>query len=389
MITIFIKMRLSLSLYYSIKGGAFMGRILALLLLVSVGFMQTGCGSSNSPTTSKSSSSSSSPSFTYPFLTNFGHYMEYGTVTNPNTGCGGTIPEAGGFYDVTGVAVGDGYIFVADYDEEDIEVFDMNGNYITFFWPYDTRGDYDDYPEGMKVANGKLYVADDENGYIDVYNIPDIIGQAAQPDMCNEVYAYGSYWTSNMDDPSDVDVDANGKIYVSDWDYSRIYVFNPDFNDGTEPNWGDDVITSTNTGVTAVDGGNLNDPSGIAVDPAGKHVYVGDYDNNVVQVYSFDGTTLTSTGAIGDAAGAASTVAGKFDGPWGIRVDNQGNLMVADTNNGRVQRLTTSGSVLNIIGGNPLVAGGLYSPDYLAVGSDDKLYVTDNNYATVDVYSAQ
>jgi DNA-binding beta-propeller fold protein YncE len=69
-------------------------------------------------------------------------------------------------------------------------------------------------------------------------------------------------------------------------------------------------------------------------------------------------------------------------------MDNQGNLIVTDTDNARVQRITTSGNVLNIIGtstGN----GELYSPIHSAVDSNNNLYVTDNNLSTIMVYSGK
>ncbi len=367
-----------------------MRRFWLLALLAVVAFLPLGCGSSSNPTSSAKSSSSGS-SFSYPFVSNFGFY--YGTNYDDlyNSYCGFYFPEPGGFSDLTGVAVGNGYIFAGDDDWGDIQVFDMNGNYITFFWPYDSEGNEEmDEPEGMTVANNRLYVADSDWGYVNVFNIPEIISQAAQTQNCNYVVAYGTYYDAG-DSDSDVAVDSKGNMYVSDWDFNTVYVIAPDFyTTGTDGdgNWGDDVIASTSTGVTGINSGNLNDPSGIAVDPAGQHVYVGDYDNNVVQVYSYNGgATLTSTGAIGSPTGAPSTLTGQFDGPWGIRVDNQGNLMVCDTGNARVQRLTTSGSVLNIIGSSETAAGGLYSPEYLAVDSSNNLYVTDENVATIDIYA--
>ena len=350
-----------------------------------------GCGSSSNPTTSNSNPSSGS-SFSYPFLANFGYYMEGGELTNPSVFCGGTIPAPGGFYDPTGVAIGGGYIFVGDDSEEDIQVFDMNGNYVTFFWPYDANGFFDSSPEGMKVSNGRLYVANADKGYVDVYNIPDIIAQTGQVNDCNSVDAYGSYWNpASFSEVFDVDVDNNGNIYAVDAyagtnSTGLITVFAPDFNNGQEPNWGDDVIASTSTGVTGIHSGQLYYPFGIAVDPSGQHVYVADSDNNVIQVYN---GVLASKGFIGDAAGASSTVAGKFDYPVGVRLDNQGNLMVADEDNARVQRLSTSGSVLNVIGATVTVNGGLYSPAYVAVDPNNNLYVSDQNVGSVFVYAGR
>jgi DNA-binding beta-propeller fold protein YncE len=306
-----------------------------------------------------------------------------------SSGSCGYQPLSGGFNDLVGVAVGDGYIFASDpgNEGEDIQVFDLNGNYVTFFWPYTSYNEIDRYPWGMKVANNRLYVANSGCGVIDVYNIPDIIAQAAQTQNCNDVLAYASYWNGNGYEPYDVDVDSVGNMYVADPSANfgeQVYVISPRFSN-VSPNEGNYVLVATSYGSPSIDGGYLDDPYGITVDPTGHHVYVADSYNNVIQVY--DGS-LNSVGFIGNSAGVTSALAGQFDFPIGVRMDNQGNLIVTDTDNARVQRLTTSGSVLNIIGtstGN----GELYSPIYSAVDSNNNLYVTDDNLSTIMVYSGK
>ncbi len=360
-------------------------------ILIVIGLLAVGCG--NSPTTSKTSASATSTpttsnSFTYPFLTNIGQYMEYGEIYNSYCGY---APSPAQFYDVTGVAVGNNYIFVADDDMEDIEVFDTHGNFVTWFWPYNSAGGEDYSPEGLKADNkGHLYVANGNNSSptIDEFNISDIIAQTAQTLTCNEVYAFASYGNSAVSGcPYDVDVDSNGNMYVADACYDGIYVIAPNFNYSAEPNEGTNVIAYTQTGSAGINSGNLSSPYGIAVDPSGQKVYVADSGNNVIQCYNGN---LNSTGFIGNPAGAASTVVGQFDYPEGVRVDNQGNLIVADTDNGRVQRIFPGGqpvTVLNVIGASGYVEGELYSPVCVAVDLNNNLYVSDNNVATVDVYS--
>ena len=385
-----------------------MRRIGLLVLLACVGFLPIGCGNSTNPTSSASSSSSSSSSFSYPFFANYGSYFSTSNSTFSN-GCGfpWNIPATGGFSDITGVAIGGGYIFAGDDDFGTIQIFDMNGNPVTWFYPLDAEGDFNccfqfPEPEGMKVANDRLYVADYSYGYINVYNIVDLVAQASTTAFCNFVNAYASYQYDG-DAPYDVDVDSKGNMYVAEDDNTGIMVIAPDFNEDvasdscTCGNWGSDQLAEINTGVTVNGDNSLSSPSGITVDPAGQHVYLTDYGStkNVVQVYSYNGgATLTSTGVLGGTTGAPSTVAGKFDAPWGVRLDNQGNLLVVDNgsnlipNYPRVQRLTTGGSVLNVLG-NTTTTGELYSPAYVAVDSNNNLYVTDQNVGTINVYSGK
>ena len=339
---------------------------------------------------------------------NLGSYMVNGPVTNNSLPSCNTYPNPypgqpapGGFFVPVGVAVGDGYIFVSDPEMEAIQVFDMNGNYITYFWPYTSYGYEDETPLGMKVSNGNLYVANADQGNIDVYQIPSIVSQSNVSQGCNVVYAYASYWNNNSGcGPTDVDVDSFGDMFVADgcsYSYTgAVYVIAPDLNWDTSStcgyscdyaNEGTDVKYTTEYGAPSIDGGYIDfDGIGsVAVDPGGHHVYVGDAYNNVVQIY--DGS-LNSKGFIGNPTGAPSTQTGQFDFPIGVALDNQGNLLVADAYNGRVQQMTTSGKVLNIIGATQTL-GELYSPTFLTVDSNNRLYVTDTNTATVNIYSGQ
>ncbi len=72
-------------------------------------------------------------------------------------------------------------------------------------------------------------------------------------------------------------------------------------------------------------------PSGVAVDSYGN-VYVADTNNNRIQKFSSTGKFITMWGTLG-------TGNGQFSGPSGIAVDGSGNIYVADTNNNRIQKL--------------------------------------------------
>jgi sugar lactone lactonase YvrE len=304
------------------------------------------------------------------------------------------------------VAVSGNYIFVSDPNVGGIQIFNSNGTPIGWFRAYDSDGwgldnEVNEYPLGMKADNkGHLYVADADEGTVDVYNVNDVIAQTAQAGGCVPlINAFVSYGNSGLSDlsndgvcPEDVDVDNNGNIYVADPCFNGAYVYSPVINADTvnDPNdrfnAGSIVIAYSQSGSVSVNNGSVSSPNGIAVDPTGEHVYLADTENNVIQLYNGQ---LSSTGYIGNASGAAGTLAGQFDYPLGVRVDNQGNLLVADTDNARVQRLSPSGQLLNMIGTPNYNQGQLYSPTGLAVDSGNNLYVTDPNVATVDVYSAQ
>jgi DNA-binding beta-propeller fold protein YncE len=67
----------------------------------------------------------------------------------------------------------------------------------------------------------------------------------------------------------------------------------------------------------------------VAVDARGN-VYVVDYLNNRIQVFTGTGVYLNQWGTTGSGPG-------QFLNPVGIAVDRNGNVYVADTNNSRIQ----------------------------------------------------
>ena len=73
--------------------------------------------------------------------------------------------------------------------------------------------------------------------------------------------------------------------------------------------------------------GQLQHPSSIAIDV--DIVYVAEYGHHRVSVFS-EGKFLKSFGAMGEAQG-------QFNGPYGVAVDANGFVLVADQSNNRVQ----------------------------------------------------
>src|SRR2546427_12646321 len=81
--------------------------------------------------------------------------------------------------------------------------------------------------------------------------------------------------------------------------------------------------------------GQLNHPSGVAVDSSGN-IYVADTNNDRIAVFDSSGKLLKSIGSKGSRPG-------EFNHPSGVAVDSICNIYVADTNNDRMQRITQCG----------------------------------------------
>jgi DNA-binding beta-propeller fold protein YncE len=342
----------------SIIQEAFMRRILCLMFLGFLGFLQINCGpkAPSSPVVTGADTS-------YSFITNFG---QYGNYSSPSQ-----IEYMGG------MAVSGDKIYVSDWDYATIETYDLAGNYLNYF--YIIEPDFDDYiyyNYGMAADKYQhLYLTNAEDDEIDVFNtaqFPTTVSGGA--------VTAAQYYPTGCG-PSAVAVDQNGLLYVADYCDRDIYTI---AQLGSNPGGG----LYTSDGSVSINGGSFaNDgPNGIAVAPDGSKVYVADTGNNVVQVYD---SGLTWIGVIGDVAGASGTVTGKFDNPEGLAIDNDGNLLVADQDNARIQKFSPSGAYLASFGNtaNNISAGQLESPLQIGLDASNNVYVADNNYNTIFKYA--
>ncbi|PZR76407.1 MAG: hypothetical protein DLM73_02655 [Chthoniobacterales bacterium] len=75
--------------------------------------------------------------------------------------------------------------------------------------------------------------------------------------------------------------------------------------------------------------------------------------------------------------GGKGTGRGQFDFPRGIAVDATGNILVADTNNGRIQKFSSTGQFLATIGRPGRGDGEFQEPNSIAFDSAGNLYVAD------------
>jgi uncharacterized repeat protein (TIGR02543 family) len=92
-------------------------------------------------------------------------------------------------------------------------------------------------------------------------------------------------------------------------------------------------------------------PQGIAIDPAGKNLYVSDTGNDLIRrivIATGDVTTLAGSGSYGSANGTGT--AASFNQPLGLTTDGV-NVYVADSNNYRIRKIViATGEVTTFAG---------------------------------------
>lgn len=136
-------------------------------------------------------------------------------------------------------------------------------------------------------------------------------------------------------------------------------------------------------------------PAGLAFDAAGR-LYVADRSNAQIRRVAADGTVVTVAGsALQRGAVDASGAAARFDSPSGLALDDRGDLLVADTGNATVRRVTPTGVVSTLAGtagqfGSVDGAGAaarFRQPLALAFGNG-RLYVADSLSHTIRAIDA-
>ena len=94
------------------------------------------------------------------------------------------------------------------------------------------------------------------------------------------------------------------------------------------------------------------EPTGVAIDGAGT-IYVADNGANLIRAISAAGfvSTLAGSGVSGLRDGAAATA--QFFAPNGLALEADGSLLVADSGNHRIRRISRDGQVTTVAGSGP------------------------------------
>ncbi|MFB3814108.1 MAG: PxKF domain-containing protein [Terriglobales bacterium] len=139
----------------------------------------------------------------------------------------------------------------------------------------------------------------------------------------------------------------------------------------------------------------LNYPFGVALDSAGN-LYIADRNNH--RIRKVDAATGTITTIAGNGAalyggdGGAATSASLYF-PWGVAVDAQGNVYIADTESQRVRKVDAATGTISTVAGTgsfgfagdglPASEAKFRYPTAMVVDAEGNVYITDTNNCRV------
>ena len=190
------------------------------------------------------------------------------------------------------------HILVSDYDKGNIKVFTIQGQHVRTI----DRGSTTFKPCGITISpDGHIYVCDVANHCVCVFDINGI-----------SLFSFGPHGSDDecFNHPRDLCFSSDGFLYITDYYNNRICVYDKD---------GKFIRTFTTT----------YKPYCIHATDCG-HLIVSSFLSHKVMKYTTGGDLIHVFGEHGSELG-------QFDHPFGVSVDNDGLIYIADYGNHRIQ----------------------------------------------------
>lgn len=202
-------------------------------------------------------------------------------------------------------------------------------------------------PGGITIdGSGNLYVADTGNSTIrKITPAGAVTTFAGSPS--HQGYQEGTGVNAWFNSPTGIAVDSSGNLFVADTGNAIIRKLTPSGASSTIA--GSAGATGTTDGVGAA--ARFNHPSSLALDSFGN-VYVTDTFNDTIrEITSANAvTTLAGTPGVSGTYDGPGTALALFNQPAGIAVDSSNNIYIADTGNATIRKSALYGNVSTLAG---------------------------------------
>jgi len=321
---------------------------------------------------------------------------------------GGTGSSEGLFLGPRGVAIdGSNNVYVADSNNNRVQKFDSTpAHQFVSTWGYGVSDGFANFevctsscqagiagsssqqfnlPIGIATdSSNDVFVVDSNNNRVQAF---DSSGSPFVP-FANRFGSSGS--DGEFGQPSGLATDPSDNVVVADYLNNRLAKF-----DGNGVRLASLAASGSGQGQVMV-------PQGVATDASGN-VYVADTANQRIEKFDVTGAFVVMwgkgvnqttggnvcDGSGGDVCGPGSTGSGngEFNQPNDVAVDPSGSVFVADQNNDRIEKFTSSGAYVTQWGTHGSGDGQIDLARGVAVDSADNVYVADYNNRRIDEFS--
>ncbi len=214
-------------------------------------------------------------------------------------------------------------------------------------------------PTDVAVGKGgKIYVVDGGNHRIAVFDSGGMLGAFLGERGSDR---------GQLESPVGLGIGPKGEIYVADKGNQRLQMYSADGR--------------FRRSIDLEEDGDEVDPVDVAVSANGKELFITANNSHRILVYSSKGQFLRAWGGEGEDPGM-------FRYPATIALDQDGNVLVVDVLNQRVQKFDAQGNLLlsfGKLGGKP---GTFFRPKGIALDSAGRSYVSDSYLGAIQVFDA-
>jgi DNA-binding CsgD family transcriptional regulator/sugar lactone lactonase YvrE len=252
------------------------------------------------------------------------------------------------------VVASDGTIYIADYGNGVVRKVAADGMITSYTGrsgkPLATDGEIADtvsfgYPSNLAVdPRGNVYILTDLAGSLEVWRV-------RLDHSISRMVSIGPTTNTNLyrTPAGGLAVANDGTLFVADRANNRVWKF---------ANGSKSVYAGTGKPGFSGEGGAASAamlywPIGLALDPQGN-LYIADTENNRIRKVDTLGTitTIAGDGDPGDTGDGGPATQARLSLPFGVAVAADGTLVIADNANNRLREITPSHQILALAGTN-------------------------------------
>jgi hypothetical protein len=241
------------------------------------------------------------------------------------------------------------------------------------------------YPTGVCMdTSGNIYLADLRNNVVRKVSVSGIITTIAGKDSAGYSGDGGPATAAKLNFPFDLTADKSGNIYIADAENNRIRKVSTSGIMSTFAGNGTNSYSGDGGPATAAE---LNYPAGICLDNSGN-ICIADIGNNVIRKVSVGGiiSTIAGNNIKGYSGDGGMATNAELNEPFGICADTLGNIYIGDYGNNKVRKVSPSGIISTVAGngtkgyngdGGLATAAELHSPWGVCVNDSGNLLIAD------------